>query len=297
MRLLAPEALLYTEMQTIGAILNNPMKALNFHAMEMPLALQLGGSDMLGLVQCAQIAEDRGFSEVNLNLGCPSDRVQAGRFGACLMAEPERVAECIHEMKNAVRIPVSAKTRIGIDEQDSYAFFSAFVNQLVAAGCDKLVVHARKAWLHGLNPKQNRTIPPLHYDYVYKIKQAFPTIPIVINGNINDSGDIQRHLEQVDGVMLGRLACQNPYALAGIHHALYPDTKRLTRASILEHYIDYAQSTHGDGVPLSLLVKPLFNLAHGLPGARAWKAALMRIQQSKQREGLGGMLLFFSDMD
>lgn len=297
MRLLAPQALLYTEMQTAGAIFNNPSRALHFHLMEKPLALQLGGADTAALVRCAQIAEQQGFCEVNLNLGCPSDRVQAGRFGACLMAEPEHVAGCIRALKKAVRIPVTAKTRIGIDKQDSYEFFRDFAHKLVDAGCDKLVVHARKAWLHGLNPKQNRTIPPLHYDYVYQIKQELPATPIVMNGNINEIVDIHRHLAQVDGVMLGRLACQNPYAIAEIHHALYPDTPLLTRRAILKGYIDYAQSAPGEGVPMSLLLKPLFNLAHGLPGARSWKAALMAIQQSKSREGLGGVESFFADVD
>ena len=158
MRILAPQALLYTEMQTVGAIFNNPARALAHHAIEYPLALQLGGADKAALVKCAQIAEQQTFSEINLNLGCPSDRVQAGRFGACLMAEPKLVSECIQAMKTAVSIPITAKVRIGIDQQDSYDYFSSFVRQLVDAGCDKVIVHARKAWLHGLSPKQNRTI-------------------------------------------------------------------------------------------------------------------------------------------
>jgi tRNA-dihydrouridine synthase A len=281
MRMLAPQALLYTEMQTPGAIVHNPSRALDFHPMESPLALQLGGSDKDALVRCAQIAEQQGFVEVNLNLGCPSDRVQAGRFGACMMVEPQRVADCITAMKEAVAIPVTAKTRIGIDHQDSYDFFAEFAYQLIDAGCDKLIVHARKAWLHGLNPKQNRTIPPLHYDYVYKIKQALPSVPVVINGNINEQNDIDEHLQHVDGVMLGRLACQNPYAIAVIHHALYPHIPLLTRAAILEQYGAYVESASATGVPISLLLKPIFNMAHGLPGARAWKAGLMVIQQSR----------------
>lgn len=282
MRMLAPQALLYTDMQTPGAIVNNPARALAFHAMEQPLALQLGGVDKQALVACAQIAEQQGFAEVNLNLGCPSDRVQAGRFGACLMAEPDHVADCIQAMKQAVSIPVTAKTRIGIDTLDSYDFFASFVHALVNAGCDKVIVHARKAWLHGLNPKQNRTIPPLHYDYVYKIKQELPSIPIVINGGINGLGDVQEHLKQVDGVMLGRLACQNPYAIATIHHALYPETPLSERSLVLENYINYALPMQENGVPLSLLLKPIFGLAHGLPGARMWKNKLMDIQQAKR---------------
>ena len=286
MRMLAPHALLYTDMQTVGAVKNNPARALAFHAMEHPLALQLGGADKDALVYCAQQAERLGFAEVNLNLGCPSDRVQAGRFGACLMAEPEQVAACIDAMKRAVSIPVTAKTRIGIDTQDSYAFFSDFAHRLVDAGCDKLIVHARKAWLHGLNPKQNRTIPPVNYDYVYQIKRDLPSIPVVINGNINDITEINAHLNQVDGVMLGRLVCQNPYALATIHHALYPQTPLLTRKAVLQEYLGYIESVHPAGVPMSILVKPILNMAHALPGAREWKARLLTVIRLNETSGL-----------
>jgi tRNA-dihydrouridine synthase A len=281
MRLLAPQALLYTDMQTAGAVFNNPLRALDFHPMEEPVALQLGGSDKTSLMKCAQLAEERGFSEINLNLGCPSDRVQAGRFGACLMAEPQTVVDCIKAIKQVVNIPVSAKVRIGIDQQDSYDFFSDFVHQIVDAGCDKIIVHARKAWLHGLNPKQNRTIPPLHYDYVYKIKQELVSTPVIINGNITNLEGIHQHLKQVDGVMLGRLACQNPYAIAIIHNALYPEQDLLKRSIILERYINYIQSLNPISVPISVLIKPLFTFAHGLSGSRAWKALLMEILQQK----------------
>lgn len=280
MRMLAPKALLYTDMQTYGAMTNNPARALGFNEIEKPLALQVGGSDKAELIKCAKLAQEYGFSEINLNLGCPSDRVQAGRFGACLMAEPQHVAECIAAMKQVVDIPVTAKLRIGIDQQDSYAFFSSFAEQLIGVGCDKLIVHARKAWLHGLSPKQNRTIPPLHYDYVYKIKEAYPEVPIVINGNIASTEEVVLHLQHVDGVMLGRLACQNPYAIAIIHHALYPHIPQPDRNTVLKEYIAYAQSVFNQGVSLSLLLKPIFNYAHGLPGARAWKTELMGIQQS-----------------
>ena len=294
-RILAPHALLYTEMQTAGAIFNNPSRALHFQDMESPLALQLGGMDRDALVKCAEIAEREGFAEVNLNLGCPSDRVQAGRFGACLMAEPQHVADCIKAMKDAVSIPITAKTRIGIDNQDSYAFFREFAHVLADAGCDKLIVHARKAWLHGLNPKQNRTIPPLHYDYVYSIKKELPMLPVVINGNINTSSEIDEHLKWVDGVMLGRLACQNPYAIAVIHHNLYPHVPLLNRLVILERYVDYAQSEHANGVPMSLLLKPIFNIAHGLPISRKWKAILMDIQQTKDSAALLEAISLFVD--
>ncbi|MBA2710608.1 MAG: tRNA dihydrouridine(20/20a) synthase DusA [Tatlockia sp.] len=286
MRLLAPHALLYTEMQTIGAIVNNPSRALAFQAIEHPLALQLGGADSSGLVHCAKLAEDLGFAEINLNLGCPSDKVLAGRFGACLMAEPEQVADCIKTLKAAVTIPVTAKTRIGIDSQDSYEYFSTFAKKLINAGCDKLIVHARKAWLSGLNPKQNRTIPPLHYDYVYQIKNEMPTLPVVINGNINTINEIEHHMQSVDGIMLGRLVCQNPYALSEIHHYYYPNVAKRSRHAILTDYLLYAEQQFEQNVPLSLLLKPIFNMAHGLPGAKKWKEQLVQIQQRKNPEGL-----------
>lgn len=281
MRMLAPHALLYTEMHTTGAVANNPERTLHFVAQEHPLAIQLGGSDPQALAQAAKCAELAGYDEVNLNLGCPSDKVQAGRFGACLMQEASQVAECIQAIRAAVSIPVTAKTRIGIDHQDSYAFFSDFAHTLIEAGCQKLIVHARKAWLTGLNPKQNRTIPPIQYDYVYRIKKELPTIPVVINGNINQINAIHTHLEQVDGVMLGRLACDNPYKIAEIHHALYPTSKLPSRSEVLQHYVRYLTEAFATGVPLSLLIKPLFNLAHGLPGASQWKKQLMAIMQTK----------------
>ncbi|MGQ3887602.1 tRNA dihydrouridine(20/20a) synthase DusA [Legionella sp. CNM-1927-20] len=281
MRLIAPCALLYTDMQTVGAIKHNPKRCLTYAKMELPLALQLGGSDKTDLVACAKLAAKYGYSEVNLNLGCPSDRVVSGRMGACLMAEAEHVADCIAAMKEAVTIPVTAKTRIGIDHQDSYDFFANFAHKLVDAGCDKLVVHARKAWLHGLSPKQNRTIPPVHYDYVYRIKEELPAIPIIINGNILDLSAIKHHMNYVDGVMLGRLACKNPYALAAMHLWFFPNVKIRTRSQIIETYLDYAIEEYQQGVPLSILLKPIFNFAHGLPLAKQWKDKLVLAQQKK----------------
>ena len=286
MRFLAPKALLYTEMQTTGAVLHNPSRALDYYALEQPLALQLGGSEPEALATCAKMAAEAGYAEVNINLGCPSDRVQAGRFGACLMLDPSRVAECISAMKEAVSLPITAKVRIGVDHHEGYDFFASFVHRLMAAGCDKLIVHARKAWLHGLSPKQNRTIPPLHYDYAYDIKTHYPKVPVILNGNINAWDDIQTHLQHVDGVMLGRLACQHPYAIADIHHSLYPTQPLLSRAVILENYIAHALSAHESGSPISLLLKPILNLAHGLSGARVWKAQLMDVQRTNNMEQL-----------
>lgn len=282
MRLLAPCALVYTEMQTTGAVLHRPEKALYFDPREHPVALQLGGADLKQLAQCAQMAEQQGFAEVNLNLGCPSDKVQAGNFGACLMQDPERVADCISAIRAAVHIPVSAKVRIGINHQDSFEFFHDFVQMLVTAGCDKLIVHARKAWLQGLNPKQNRTIPPLHYDYVYRIKALFPHIPVVINGNIQSLEEVQTHMGQVDGVMLGRIACQNPYQIAHIHAGLFPSHTILTRTEVLEAYWEYMRYQIQRGVPLTILTKHLYNFACAMPYAKRWKSSLQAMQQQKQ---------------
>lgn len=283
MRLLAPQALVYTEMQTTGAVLHQPDRALEIHPLEQYVALQLGGAEPHALVQSVRLAMQHAFVEINLNLGCPSDKVQAGHFGACLMKEPQRVVDCIRAMKEASTLPITAKTRIGIDHQDSYAFFSDFVHQLVAAGCEKVIIHARKAWLNGLSPKQNRTIPPLHYDYVYRIKHELPDVPIILNGQILDIAQIQTHMQAIDGVMIGRLAYQNPYAIAQIHHYFYPDSPLPSREAIIQQYRDYVLSvvdTH-PGVSSSLLLKPLLNFAHGLAGAKKWKIALMAMIQQK----------------
>ncbi len=297
MRLLAPEALLYTEMQTTGAVSNNPKRALKFNPIEHPIALQLGGSDKKTLAESACKAEIEGYDEINLNLGCPSDRVQAGRFGACLMKEPAQVFECIRAMKKAVTIPVTSKTRIGIDQQDSYEFFRTFALGLVEAGSDKLIVHARKAWLNGLNPKQNRTIPPVHYDYVYRIKEELPHIPVIINGNIQSLKEVKEHLNYVDGVMLGRLACDNSYQIARIHHALYPHHPLLTHKQLFLLYKEYMINEYYSGVALSLLIKPIFTLAHGMPGASQWKKILMLLLQTKDLLLLDELIDYFDQAE
>lgn len=277
MRLLAPSALLYTEMITPQAILHNAKKVLAFHPQEYPLSLQLGGSCPQNLAKASKIAEELGFQEINLNLGCPSDKVKAGHFGACMMLNPLLVKDCLSAIKDTVRVPVSAKIRIGIDTQDSFDFFAEFASMLVKAGCDKLIVHARKAWLTGLSPKQNRTIPPLKYDYVYKLKQLLITTPIIINGNITTVCEIKEHLSHVDGVMIGRLACQNPYAIAKMHQALYPKIAISSRYAVLQAYLQYARQQQA---PLSFLIKPIQNLAHGLPIAKKWKNHLQTIQET-----------------
>lgn len=286
MRLMAPEALLYTEMHTTGAIHYKTTQILQHGFIEKPLALQLGGADKQALVTCAKIAEDYQFAEINLNLGCPSDKVQAGRFGACLMTEAEHVADCISAMKQAVSIPITAKTRLGIDDYDSYEFFSNFAYKLVEAGCDKLIIHARKAWLKGLSPKQNRTIPPLHYDFAYRLKETLPKIPVVINGNISTVEDIHQHMQWVDGVMIGRLVCNNPYQLTQLNHYFYPDHSIKSRSEIFHSYLNYILEKWEAGVSLSLLLKPVLNFAFGLPNAKQWKDYLLIAQQSKKIESL-----------
>lgn len=286
MRFLAPKALLYTEMQTTGAITHNPIKSLLYYPIEHPIAIQLGGSEPKALAESAKKAALAGYDEINLNLGCPSDKVQAGRFGACLMKESERVMQCIQAMRDVVTTPITAKTRIGIDEEDSYDFFREFAHKLVDSGCQKIIVHARKAWLNGLSPKQNRTIPPLHYDYAYQLKKELPQIPIVINGNIKSTEEVDSHLLHVDGVMLGRLACDNPYKIAQIHQALYQG-KLKTRSQVFSEYLEYLLAEHTKGASLSLLIKPLLNLAHGLNGASLWKQGLMKVLQTKDLVLLG----------
>lgn len=297
MRMLTPHGLLYTDMQTAGAIFNNPLRALGFHSMENPLALQLGGSNPRELAECAKRAEDAGFVEVNLNLGCPSDRVQSGRFGACMMKEPDLAAACISAMKEAVTIPVTAKTRIGVDKQESYDFFEQFATCLVEAGADKLIVHARKAWLKGLSPKQNRTIPPINYDFVYQIKTALPSIPIIINGNINQFSEIKWHLNIVDGVMLGRLACNNPYAIAQIEHQLFDQHELPTRMQLMGQYLPYIEEQKELGVSMSLLIKPILNLAHGLPKSKAWKELVLTAQRKSNLSYLRQALELLASME
>jgi len=297
LRLMLPQALLYTEMQTLGAMTHNPLRALQYYPIEQPLALQVGSApDVADWVFIAKLAEAKGFIELNINMGCPSDRVQAGRFGACLMREPHAVAACITAMKQAVSIPITVKMRIGVDEEDSYNFFQETVAPLVEAGCDKLIVHARKAWLRGLSPKQNRTVPPLHYDYVYRIKACFKELPVIINGNITHVDAVLEHLSQVDGVMLGRLALDNPYALAMIYQALYANQPLPSRVSIVQKYVDFLRITAAP-LPLSLVIKPLLNMAHGLAGNRDWKANLLAISRADDWQSFEQALVLLTTLE
>ncbi|QSX40290.1 tRNA dihydrouridine(20/20a) synthase DusA [Shewanella cyperi] len=274
-RLMSKEALLYTEMVTTGAILYGRGDYLAYNEEEHPLALQLGGSDPKDLAACARLAEARGYDEINLNVGCPSDRVQNGRFGACLMAEPTLVAECVDAMRQQVSIPVTVKTRIGIDEQDSYEFLTDFISKVEAAGCDTFIIHARKAWLQGLSPKENREIPPLDYDRVYQLKRDFSQLSISINGGVTSLEQAKEHLQHLDGVMVGREAYQNPYILAGVDTELCNRTSPvITRDEVIGKLLPYIGKHLAEGGRLNHITRHIIGLYQGLPGSRAWRRYL-----------------------
>lgn len=272
-RLLTKEAILYTEMVTTGAILyGDPARQLRFNSQEHPVALQLGGSEPQELAQCARIAQDYGYDEINLNVGCPSERVQKGAFGACLMAEPQLIAECVSAMQAAVAIPITVKNRIGIDDQEDYADLHHFIDTVSQAGCQTFIIHARKAWLKGLSPKENREIPPLRYDLVYQIKQAFPALEIIINGGITTLEQCQQHLQHVDGVMVGREAYHNPWLLTQVDPLLYGTPAPLeSRQAALLAMLPYVQAQLDAGVPLGHISRHLLGLFQGMPGARAFR--------------------------
>ncbi|WP_373086945.1 tRNA dihydrouridine(20/20a) synthase DusA [Sneathiella sp.] len=273
LRLITSHALLYTEMVTTGAILfGDADRHLRFHPAEQPLALQLGGSEPEALAKCCKIAEDYGYQEINLNVGCPSDRVQTGRFGACLMAEPETVAACVSAMSAATSLPVTVKTRIGIDDLDQYEHLTRFIGTVQAAGCETFIIHARKAWLTGLSPKENRTIPPLDYNRVYQLKKDFPELEIILNGGIQTCEEIDNHLAHVDGVMIGREAYQNPYFLAEIDKRYYgQDENTPERREVVEKILPYIDREMAQGVPLKSITRHMLGLFQGRPGARAWR--------------------------
>jgi tRNA-dihydrouridine synthase A len=271
-RLLTPSAVLYTEMVTTGAVLHgNRDRLLGFHEAEHPLALQLGGSDPGELAACARIAAARGYDEINLNVGCPSDRVQKGRFGACLMREPELVRDSVRAMLDAVEIPVTVKTRLGVDELDSYHYFSDFIHSVAQSGCTVFAVHARKAWLDGLSPKENRDIPELRYDWVYRLKRDMPHLRIILNGGVNTVAEVMRHLEHVDGVMLGRAAYQNPWVLRECELALTGSACMPDRDSTVREMTRYAHAQLAQGVPLKHISRHMLGLYQALPGARYWR--------------------------
>lgn len=275
-RKLSASALLYTEMLTTGAILRGRGNYLAYNEEEHPVALQLGGSDPSALAQSTKLAETYGYDEVNLNVGCPSDRVKNGHFGACLMATPLRVADCIKAMRDAVSIPITVKTRLGIDDQDSYGFLRDFVGTLSKGGeCNTFVIHARKAWLSGLSPKENREIPPLDYNRVYRLKKDFPHLVVVINGGIKSLGEAKIHLKSVDGVMMGRSAYLDPGILACVDGELFGSTlPESDLASVVRTLFPYIEHEIAKGTSLGHITRHMLGLFQGLPGARNWRRYL-----------------------
>lgn len=276
LRLISKKSMLYTEMVTTGAVLyGNRERLLGYDQQEHPLALQLGGSQPQELAESAKIAEDYGYDEINLNVGCPSDRVQAGRFGACLMLEPDLVADCVAAMSSACQIPVTVKSRLGVDNHDSYEMLVNFIEKVSAAGCKTFILHARKAWLKGLSPKENREIPPLNYAVVHSIKKDFPTLEIIINGGIASLEQAKQQLCYVDGVMLGRAAYHNPFLLAEVDSQFYACNKPvLKRHEIMEMFYPYVETQLKTGVYLSSITRHILGLYQGLPGARYWRRHL-----------------------
>lgn len=286
LRLITRRALLYTEMITTEAILHGDCDyLLGYDATEHPLSLQLGGSDPKALAQCARIAQQYNYDEVNLNAGCPSDRVQSGRFGACLMKEPILVAECLSAMREVVNIPVTLKTRLGVDEIDSYDDLTRFIDIVASSGCNTFIMHARKAWLKGLSPKENRTIPPLRHEVVYRLKQDFPQLTIILNGGINSIEQIQSALQQLDGVMIGRHICQHPYFLVDTDRIFYDDVySPLSRHTIVEQMLPYIQTQLQRGTRLQQIARHLLGLFHGTPNARQWRRYL---SENAHKQGAG----------
>lgn len=276
LRVISRRVLLYTEMITTGAILHGDCERFLRHdPFERPLVAQLGGSDPCALAQAAVRVEEAGYDGVNLNVGCPSGRVQKGRIGACLMADPGCVADCVRAMSEAVSIPVTVKTRTGIDELDSFEHLAGFVRTVADAGCGTFIIHARKAILQGLSPKENRTVPPLQYDRVYDLKRKFPDLRIILNGGIMDWDAATRHMRHVDGVMIGREACRNPYLLAQIDARFYNDCHPVpSREEIVSAYIPYMQSQRDAGVSMLNMARHLFGLYHARPHARRWRREL-----------------------
>ncbi|ORU89964.1 MAG: tRNA dihydrouridine synthase DusA [Cycloclasticus sp. symbiont of Poecilosclerida sp. M] len=283
-RLLSPNALLYTEMVTTGALLHGESERFLRHDIfEYPLALQLGGSEPNALAQCAKLAEQAGFQEVNINVGCPSDRVQSGRFGACLMAEPGLVAQCVEKMQDAVDIPVTVKTRIGIDDFESADFLLKFIEKVSNAGCRVFIIHARKAILKGLSPKENRTVPPLNYGRAYLIKREFPELTVIVNGGIKTVADIEQHWAFADGVMIGREAYQNPYFLAELEQQLFHQALK-KREAYLADYLPYVEQQLASGVALPAMTRHILGLFSAQMGGRHWRR---HISENAHKESAG----------
>lgn len=275
-RLLSRHTLLYTEMITAAALRHGDVqRLLAFDVQEKPLALQLGGSDPLLLADAAGLGAAYGYDEINLNVGCPSPRVSQGRFGACLMLEPGLVAECVTAMQAAVAVPVTVKTRLGVDHQDSFEYLCRFVATVAQTGCTRFIIHARKAWLEGLSPKQNRDIPPLQYEWVYALKQTFPQLEIVLNGGVPDLDQAEIHLQRVDGVMIGRAAYHSPYLLAEADRRIYGDDHPIpSRADVVQQLLPYIAKQQAHGTRLHTITRHLLGLFHGQPGGRIWRRHL-----------------------
>lgn len=286
-RLLSQHALLYSEMVTTGAILmGDAPRLLRIDKKENPVVLQLGGCDPDDLARCAEIGEKFGYSEINLNCGCPSDRVQNGRFGACLMKRPQVVAECVASMSKASSLPITVKNRIGIDNSEDYPFLRRFVETVAASGCETFIIHARKAWLSGLSPKENREIPPLNYDAVYQLKQEHPKLTIVINGGIKTLDECDEHLKHVDGVMLGREPYENPWMLSQVDHRIFgaaPNTRK--RADVLRAYMPYMERELRSGTPLAQMSQHILGLFKAEHGGRAFRR-LISERACKPRAGI-----------
>ncbi|TQV76524.1 tRNA dihydrouridine(20/20a) synthase DusA [Aliikangiella marina] len=276
LRQISKHSVLYTEMVTTGAILfGDKDKHLKFHSAEHPVAVQLGGSNPTDLAECAKICEDYGYDEVNLNVGCPSDRVQNGKIGACLMAEPELVAECISAMRGAVSIPVTVKHRLGIDDLDSYELLSRFVEIVAGGGCTTFIVHARKAILSGLSPKQNREVPPLIYSHVYQLKNDFPQLEFILNGGVKNLAEVDAHLKYVDGVMIGREAYHNPFILADVDKRFYGCNQAApTRQQVIESMEPYIVSELANGTRLQHIARHILGLFHSQPRGKLWRRYL-----------------------
>jgi len=290
LRLLSPHALLYTEMVTAQAVVHGDVeRLLAFDPAEHPVALQLGGADPDLLARAARLGAERGYDEINLNVGCPSDRVQSGRFGACLMAEPALVADCMRAMKEAVRVPVTVKCRIGIDDRDDYAFFERFVSTVREAGVEVFIVHARKAHLQGLSPKENREVPPLRYDVPARLKREHPELTVILNGGLKTVAQVTGWLPQFDGVMLGRQAYQEPYLLALLEARIFGSEGPLPdRDAIVLAYADYVEHRLHEGHRLQVMLRHVHGLYAGLPNARSWRRYL---SENAHRDGAGAEVL------
>ena len=286
LRLISKKVFLYTEMVTTGAILYGKcFHQLEFNKEEHPVAIQLGGSDVNDLVKSAKIAEDYGYDEINLNVGCPSDRVQKGRFGACLMLEPDHVAECLNAMQANVKVPVTIKCRLGVDHHEDYEFLYNFVNIVQNAGIKHFIIHARNGILKGLSPRQNRHIPPLKYDYVYQLKKDFPSLNVTINGGIKTIDECKEHLKLVDGVMIGRAAYENPFLIKDIDTELYGIESNVnSKKSILNQYLDYVEEKLQEGHDLSRMMKHLFGLSRGDKFAKTFRIKILEVIK---KESLG----------